>query len=123
VIIRFGHDWDPTCMKMDETLFSIAEKVKNFAVMYLVDITKVPGESQVDNSAGHLKMAKHLNIFCFYISRGANSNLHLKYHDGYLTAKVSDGYSFIVQVCNILQEGTKNLLGASFLLLLLAVLQ
>ena len=42
VIIRFGHDWDPTCMKMDETLFGIAEKVKNFAVTYLVDITKVP---------------------------------------------------------------------------------
>jgi len=31
VVIRFGHDWDPSCMKMDETLFSIAEKVKNFA--------------------------------------------------------------------------------------------
>ena len=42
VIIRFGHDWDPTCMKMDETLFSIAEKVKNFAQIYLVDITQVP---------------------------------------------------------------------------------
>jgi hypothetical protein len=24
---RFGHDWDPNCMKMDETLFAIAEKV------------------------------------------------------------------------------------------------
>ena len=44
-MIRFGHDWDPTCMNMDETLFAIAEKVKNFAVIYLVDITKVPGES------------------------------------------------------------------------------
>ena len=21
VLIRFGHDWDPTCMKMDETLY------------------------------------------------------------------------------------------------------
>ena len=42
VLIRFGHDWDPTCMKMDETLFAIAEKVKNFATIYLVDITKVP---------------------------------------------------------------------------------
>jgi DIM1 family U5 snRNP protein len=62
VCIRFGHDWDPTCMKMDEvcsilnvpfwrrsiifinflqTLFRIAEKVKNFACMYLVDISKV----------------------------------------------------------------------------------
>ena len=27
VVIRFGHDWDPTCMKMDEILFSIADKV------------------------------------------------------------------------------------------------
>nr|CAD7259348.1 unnamed protein product [Timema shepardi] len=41
-VIRFGHDWDPSCMKMDEVLYSIAEKVKNFAVIYLVDITKVP---------------------------------------------------------------------------------
>ncbi|CAN6282687.1 unnamed protein product [Urochloa humidicola] len=29
VIIRFGHDWDETCMQ-------------NFAVIYLVDITEVP---------------------------------------------------------------------------------
>lgn len=36
VVIRFGHDWDPECMKMDETLFGIAEKVKNFAAIYLV---------------------------------------------------------------------------------------
>lgn len=41
-VIRFGHDWDPMCMKMDEVLYNIAEKVKNFAVIYLVDITKVP---------------------------------------------------------------------------------
>lgn len=31
-------------MKMDEILYRIAEKVKNFAVIYLVDITKVPGK-------------------------------------------------------------------------------
>ena len=24
VIIRFGRDWDTTCMKMDETLFGVA---------------------------------------------------------------------------------------------------
>ncbi|KAJ3343904.1 U4/U6-U5 snRNP complex subunit dib1 [Gonapodya sp. JEL0774] len=42
VIIRFGHDWDPTCMVVDETLYKVAEKVKNFAVIYLVDITQVP---------------------------------------------------------------------------------
>eukprot|EP00474_Spongospora_subterranea_P008556 CRZ09014.1 hypothetical protein [Spongospora subterranea] len=42
VVIRFGHDDDRTCMLMDETLFGIAEKVKNFAVIYVVDITLVP---------------------------------------------------------------------------------
>jgi U5 snRNP protein, DIM1 family len=42
VVIRFGHDWDPQCMTMDETLYSVAEKVQNFAVIYLCDITEVP---------------------------------------------------------------------------------
>jgi len=42
VVVRFGHDWDKTCMGMDEVLFSLAEDVKNFAVIYLVDITEVP---------------------------------------------------------------------------------
>lgn len=42
VVIRFGHDWDPDCMIMDEVLSQIAEKIKNFAVIYLVDITQVP---------------------------------------------------------------------------------
>uniref|UniRef100_A0A914KRA8 Thioredoxin-like protein n=1 Tax=Meloidogyne incognita TaxID=6306 RepID=A0A914KRA8_MELIC len=36
VLIRFGHDWDPSCMRMDETLYKIANKIKNFAVCYLV---------------------------------------------------------------------------------------
>ena len=35
VVIRFGHDQDPTCMVQDEVLMSIADKVKNFAVIYL----------------------------------------------------------------------------------------
>ena len=39
---RFGHDWDPACMVMDETLFRLAEKVKNFASIFLVDISEVP---------------------------------------------------------------------------------
>lgn len=41
VVIRFGHDDDKTCMQMDEVLFKVAEEVKNFAVIYLVDISKV----------------------------------------------------------------------------------
>ena len=42
VVLRFGHDWDETCMQMDEVLSSVAEKMKNFAVVYLVDISEVP---------------------------------------------------------------------------------
>lgn len=47
VLIRFGHDWDSQCMTMDETLYSVAEKVQNFAVIYLVDITEVPDFNKV----------------------------------------------------------------------------
>jgi DIM1 family U5 snRNP protein len=36
VAVRFGRDQDPTCMVQDEVLMSIADKVKNFAVIYLV---------------------------------------------------------------------------------------
>ena len=47
VVIRFGHDWDSQCMTMDETLYSVSEKVQNFAVVYLVDITEVPDFNKV----------------------------------------------------------------------------
>ena len=42
VVVRFGHDYDPICMKMDETLNKIFFLVSKFAIIYLVDITKVP---------------------------------------------------------------------------------
>jgi U5 snRNP protein, DIM1 family len=42
VVVRWGRDADPTCMIMDETLYKVAERVKNFAVVYLVDIKLVP---------------------------------------------------------------------------------
>ena len=42
VAVRFGHDYDPTCMQMDEVLYGIAELVKNYAIVYLVDTTEVP---------------------------------------------------------------------------------
>ena len=47
VVLRFGHDWDTQCMKMDETLYGVAEKVQLFAVIYLVDITQVPDFNKV----------------------------------------------------------------------------
>ncbi|EEB09048.1 U4/U6 X U5 tri-snRNP complex subunit Dim1 [Schizosaccharomyces japonicus yFS275] len=42
VVIRFGRDHDEECMKQDEVLYKVAEKVSNFAVIYLVDIDEVP---------------------------------------------------------------------------------
>ncbi|KII73784.1 Thioredoxin-like protein 4A [Thelohanellus kitauei] len=42
VLIRFGHDWDPTCMKMDETLYKVSKLVRLYCVIYLVDIKEVP---------------------------------------------------------------------------------
>ena len=42
VVLRFGHDWDTTCMEMDEILFGIADDVKNFCSIYLVDLSEVP---------------------------------------------------------------------------------
>eukprot|EP00300_Choanocystis_sp_HF-7_P035141 c48511_g1_i1.p2 GENE.c48511_g1_i1~~c48511_g1_i1.p2 ORF type:complete len:156 (+),score=46.43 c48511_g1_i1:42-470(+) len=42
VVVRFGHDWDPECMAQDEVLFRIAERVRKFCNIYLVDITEVP---------------------------------------------------------------------------------
>jgi DIM1 family U5 snRNP protein len=41
VVVRFGHDADSVCMQMDEVLASVADLIKNFAVVYLVDITEV----------------------------------------------------------------------------------
>ncbi len=41
-MIRFGHDYDEECIIMDEILRSIAPKVKNFAIIYLVDNGKIP---------------------------------------------------------------------------------
>ena len=42
VVIRFGKDDEATCMVQDEILASIAEKVRNFAVIYIVDFEQVP---------------------------------------------------------------------------------
>jgi len=66
VVIRFGRDWDPDCMRQDEVLYrefcspstphlslsrvltdppahsGIADRVKNFAVVYVCDIDQVP---------------------------------------------------------------------------------
>ncbi|EPS36112.1 hypothetical protein H072_10495 [Dactylellina haptotyla CBS 200.50] len=43
VVIRFApKEDDKDTMKMDETLYKIAERVKNFAVVYVCNTTEVP---------------------------------------------------------------------------------
>jgi U5 snRNP protein, DIM1 family len=42
VVIRFGREDTAECMRMDDTLASIGEKVKMFAAVYLVDTREVP---------------------------------------------------------------------------------
>ena len=48
VDIRFGHDLNPQCMTMDETLMGVVEKVQNFAVIYLCDIIQVPDFNKIN---------------------------------------------------------------------------
>ena len=78
VVIRFGRDWDPDCMRQDEVLYrmslppsctltlfrpfyssalipypstdtttGIADRVKNFAVLYVCDLDQVPDFKQM----------------------------------------------------------------------------
>jgi DIM1 family U5 snRNP protein len=42
VVIRFGKAGDPDCLRQDDVLSKVAERVKNFAVIYLCDIDLVP---------------------------------------------------------------------------------
>ena len=43
VIIRFGRDWHPDCMRQDEVLYKIADRVKNFAVVCVTFVFLVSG--------------------------------------------------------------------------------
>lgn len=41
VVVRFGRDHDPACMRMDELLAGVADRIKAFACVYLVDVDEV----------------------------------------------------------------------------------
>ncbi|KAH6668643.1 mitosis protein dim1 [Plectosphaerella plurivora] len=47
VVIRFGRDSDPNCMRQDEVLYRIQDKVKNFAVIYVCDLDIVSDFNQL----------------------------------------------------------------------------
>ena len=54
--LRWGHDHDPICMQMDEVLASTSEQIKNFAVVYLVDVSQVPVSAREKGSSKHWKL-------------------------------------------------------------------
>ncbi|KAL8407860.1 hypothetical protein RB594_006606 [Gaeumannomyces avenae] len=60
VVIRFGRDGDPDCMKMDEVLFKIADRVKNFAAVYVCDIDQVPDFNQIGEAGAYRHYRDHL---------------------------------------------------------------
>jgi DIM1 family U5 snRNP protein len=41
VCLRFGNDYTPECMEMDEMLYKIVDAVRDWVVIYVVD-NKVP---------------------------------------------------------------------------------
>lgn len=47
VIVRFGREHQPDCMLIDEILYQISERVKNFAVIYLCNLDQVPDFNQM----------------------------------------------------------------------------
>ena len=49
-------------MTMDETLYSVAEKVQNFAVIYLTDITEVPDFNKVHDFISHSSECMDTNL-------------------------------------------------------------
>lgn len=47
VVIRFGREEEPDCMVVDEILYLLSEKIKNFGVVYLCNIDQVPDFNQM----------------------------------------------------------------------------
>lgn len=68
VCLRFGHDHDVTCMQMDEVLAGVAEDVKNFCAVYVVDVSEVREDDGVSRSFALNRTALYCcTLLCTYI--------------------------------------------------------
>lgn len=47
VIVRFGREEQPDCMMVDEILYQISGRIKNFGVIYLCNLDQVPDFNQM----------------------------------------------------------------------------
>lgn len=63
VVIRFGNDANEQCMRMDETIHSIYERLDRYAVFYLVNIVDVPDFNKV---RGINPCFDHQNLIYFW---------------------------------------------------------
>ena len=84
--LRFGHDHDPDCMAMDESLYSVSEKVQNFCVIYLgtsVVHLFFPGfvglEVELTNSGHHRSTGFQQSAFAPGRQAGANRQMYELY--------------------------------------------
>lgn len=87
VVIRFGRETEPECMIMDEILYQISEKIKNFAIVYLCNIDRVPDFNKMydlgnDLSEPYTLMFFHRNkhMMCDF-GTGNNNKLNFVLHD------------------------------------------
>jgi U5 snRNP protein, DIM1 family len=101
VVIRFGHDENESCMVMDEILFKISEDVKNFAVIYLVDLTEVPDfnvmyELYDDMTLMFFFRNKHIMID---LGTGNNNKINFKINDKQEVSPESTGMRRLDQDC------------------------
>jgi DIM1 family U5 snRNP protein len=42
VVIRFGMNWNPYCMQLNEVPYKVAEQIYNWCVICLIDIVNIP---------------------------------------------------------------------------------
>lgn len=78
VVVRFGKTADRECMLMDEMLYGIAEKVRNFVAIYLCDIDEVPDFNEMYELADPMCLMffyKNKHMMCDF-GTGNNNKLN-----------------------------------------------
>ncbi|KAL0218415.1 hypothetical protein P9112_004068 [Eukaryota sp. TZLM1-RC] len=101
VIIRFGHDYDPRCMEMDETLYRTAGRLINMAVIYLVDITRVPDFNTM------YELFDPLSVMFFWRNRHIMVDIGTG-ENNKLTIPLSDDQEFIDIVESVYRGASKG---------------
>ena len=73
VVIRFGKDADPECMRQDDVLGRVQPKVENYAVIYLCDNDKVK-----DFNKSRLRL--HLYLYLHKLTGSVRTLRHVHHH-------------------------------------------